>query len=386
MRLVFVVVGMLLSVLSLQGCSTIGYFWQAAAGHIRIMADSADIQQVIDDPSSSERLVRQLRYAKEIRDFSVDELGLPDNRSYRVYADLGRRFAVWNVVASPDDSLDLRLWCFPLIGCISYKGYYSEEDAQQLAAELRAEGLDVVVSGVPAYSTLGYTADPILSSFVNYPPGELARLVFHELAHQVVYIEDDTRFNESFATAVEQLGVAAWLSAVGREDLRTQFIEMDERRTVFIELLADTRAKLEEAYKSNETHEARLAAKAIIFQELRDRYRHVRDEQWSGWNGYDGYFASDLNNAKLALAGLYNQHVAAFKALFARCDANFTRFYGSVEALGKLDRETREQMLMLLSQRQPLPYGLGCDQAMFVPDFSPESEGQDIGFGDSGSD
>lgn len=358
-----------LSVALLQGCSTVGYFWQAAAGHIRIMADSEDIDKIIASPESSPELVRQLTFVKEIREFSVDELGLPDNRSYRVYSELDRQFPVWNVVAAPDDSLELKRWCFPFVGCISYKGYYSESSAIELGNELREAGMDVSVGGVPAYSTLGYTADPILSSFVNYPPGELARLIFHELAHQVVYIDDDTRFNESFATAVEELGVRAWLSAVGREDLRLQYERFDDKRIRFRELLADTREKLEAAYReAGDDRQARLAAKAVIIEDLRAQYESLKRDEWGGWSGYDNYFANDLNNAKLALAGLYNQHVGAFKALFARCEANFPRFYDSVAALGKLDRDVREEMLTLLSLRQPLPYALGCNQAMYVPD------------------
>lgn len=234
---------------------------------------------------------------------------------------------------------------------------------------LRQEGLDVAVSGVPAYSTLGYTADPILSSFVKYPPGELARLIFHELAHQVVYIENDTQFNESFATAVEQLGTQAWLNQVGYESIKLEYEQFDEKREAFKNLLAQAKGELSAAYSdTTKTHSDRLASKALILKNLKVRYEQIKNDRWAGWSGYDKYFDTDLNNAKLALVGVYNQYVPAFKVLFARCEADFPRFYQSVAALGKLERKDRESMLSLLNERQPLPYGLGCDQAMFIPD------------------
>lgn len=365
-----------LSVVGLSGCSTLGYFWQAASGHLSIMAQAQEIDEVLADDQTPPWLAKQLTYVQTIRDFSVDELNLPDNRSYRVYSDIERPYPVWNVVAAPDDSLYLRTWCFPVVGCISYKGFYDESDATQLADSLRQEGLDVAVSGVPAYSTLGYTADPILSSFVKYPPGELARLIFHELAHQVVYIENDTQFNESFATAVEQLGTQAWLSQVGYEAIKLEYEQFDERREMFKSLLAQAKNELSMAYADQSKNRAeRLQAKELVIRNLKARYEQIKTDRWAGWSGYDKYFETDLNNAKLALVGVYNEYVPAFKVLFARCDADFPRFYQSVEALGKLEREERESLLMLLNERKPLPYGLGCDQAMFIPE-DPEAEVQ----------
>ncbi|MDX1669355.1 MAG: aminopeptidase [Limnobacter sp.] len=366
-------------VFGLVGCSSVGYFWQAAAGHVSIMAQSRDIEEVLADPESPPWLVDQLVQVRKIRDYSVSELSLPDNRSYRMYSDIERKFPVWNVVAAPDDSLTLNTWCFPIVGCIAYKGFYAEEDALELAQELRDEGLDVAVSGVPAYSTLGFTADPILSSFVTYPPGELARLIFHELSHQVVYIENDTQFNESFATAVEQLGVQAWLGQVGHETLKQDYERFNDRREGFRRLLLEAKSELAAAYENEGfSREEKLSAKRVILEKLKVRYEQMKMSQWEGWGGYDAYFVTDLNNAKLALVGVYNQYVPAFKVLFARCGANFPKFYESVRALGKLPASERVAMLNLLENREPLPYALGCDQGMYVPPDGPDTSKEQI--------
>ena len=231
------VLGMVLMTL-LGACSTGAYLWQASTGHMQVLAAAQPINEVLASPQTSDKVRRQLEHVQRIRTYSIEKLALPANKSYTAYAELNRPYVVWNVIASPRDSLDLKTWCFPFTGCISYKGFYREADAVALGEQLRTEGWDVAVMGVPAYSTLGFTPDPVLSTFVNYPVGELARLIFHELAHQVIYIADDTMFNESFATAVEELGVQAWLSQAGNEDLKVQYETFDQRRVAFRAMLA----------------------------------------------------------------------------------------------------------------------------------------------------
>jgi predicted aminopeptidase len=345
----------------LNACSTGAYFWQASTGHLRVLAAAEDIDKVLLQPDISEKLRTQLQYVEEIRSFSVEQLGLPDNRSYRTYADLNRPYAVWNVVASQPDSLALETWCFPLLGCISYKGFYSEPSAMALANSLRKKGLDVAVLGVPAYSTLGFTPDPVLNTFVNYPAGELARLIFHELAHQVVYIADDTMFNESFATAVEELGVEAWLAQPGREAVMSQYEIFDSRRNAFRLMLAQARNELEQIYENGNNLDKQqvLKLKELRFKQLLDDYAELK-QSWGGWAGYDRYMAEDLNNAKLGVSGLYTQYVPAFKALFLRCDQNFSRFYAATEVLGEYSGEQREKLLTELQQGGVLSFGFEC--------------------------
>lgn len=352
---------MLTSAFLLNACSTGAYFWQATTGHLKVLAAAENIDEVLARSDVSDRLRTQLEYVQDIREFSVGRLGLPDNQSYRSYADLNRAFAVWNVVASPADSLTLETWCFPLLGCISYKGFYSESNAVALAESLRKQGLDVAVLGVPAYSTLGFTPDPVLNTFVNYPAGELARLVFHELAHQVVYIADDTMFNESFATAVEELGVVAWLAQPGREGLKAQYEVFDSRRNSFRLLLAQARDDLEVIYESRNSLDRKqlLDLKDQRFKQLLADYAKLK-QSWGGWTGYDRFMAEDLNNAKLGVSGLYTQYAPAFKALHKLCGQSFPRFYAATEVLGEFPREQREILLAELQRAEPLSFGFKC--------------------------
>lgn len=352
---------MLVGAFFLSACSTGAYFWQAGTGHLRVLAAAEDIDEVLLRPDTSDKLRTQLQHVQDIRDFSVKSLGLPENRSYKTYADLNRAYVVWNVVAAQPDSLTLETWCFPLLGCISYKGYYSESDAKALADRLRQQGLDVAVLGVPAYSTLGFTSDPVLNTFVNYPAGELARLIFHELAHQVVYIADDTMFNESFATAVEELGVVAWLDQPGREVLKTQYEVFDSRRNAFRKMLAQARDDLELIYANNDNFEKQqvLELKGKRFQQLLTDYAGLK-ESWGGWSGYDRFMVEDLNNAKLGVSGLYTQYVPAFKALYLLCDQSFPRFYSATRALGEHAREQREKLLTELQGGEPLSFDFNC--------------------------
>ena len=347
----------------LGACSTGGYFWQATTGHLKVLAAAQPIDAVLDAPDTSSRLRAQLEYVQQIRAFSVAHLGLPDNRSYRSYADLKRPYVVWNVVAAPPDSLDLKTWCFPFTGCVSYKGFYSEDDAVKLGESLRASGFDVAVLGIPAYSTLGFTADPVLNTFVYLPAGELARLIFHELAHQVVYIADDTMFNESFATAVEELGVDAWLNETGNAPLRAPYEVFDKRRTAFRLMLSQAQDDLKTIYSDSALLEKGgvLQAKADRMDRLRKEYLALKDS-WNGWAGYDLFMEKDLNNAKLGVWGLYAQHVPAFKALFEHCQSNFPAFYKAVDVLGSTPAVERDALLDIMRSGDFSKVELGCSR------------------------
>lgn len=345
----------------LGACSTGAYFWQATTGHLKVLASAKPIDAVLATPDTPTKLRTQLEYVQQIRSFSVTHLGLPDNRSYRSYADLNRPYVVWNVVAAPPDSLTLNTWCFPFTGCISYKGFYKEEDAIELGNSLRSEGFDVAVLGVPAYSTLGFTPDPVLSTFVYFPVGELARLIFHELAHQVVYIANDTMFNESFATAVEELGVNEWLNQEGNAPLRALYEVFDGRRSEFRLMLARAQDDLKIIYSDPALAESGrvLQAKAKRLERLRAEYSELKTS-WGGWAGYDRFMADDLNNAKLGVSGLYTQHVPAFKALFGHCNSSFSDFYNAVDALGAKPAAERDALLQAMRSGDFSQVDFGC--------------------------
>ena len=333
-----------LAALGLAGCETIGYYSQALGGQVELWRATRPSQDVIGDPQSSETLKARLELAGRIREFASRELGLPDNGSYRGYADLKRSYVVWNVFAAEALSVKPKQWCFPFAGCVAYKGYFSKAQADALAEELKHQGLDVFVGGVPAYSTLGYFNDPLLNTFIHYPPAELARLIFHELAHQVAYAHDDTVFNESFAVAVEREGVRRWLEKNGSAKELQGFEQALARRSAFGELTEKYRRKLEAVYAASQPTESKLAAKSAVIAELRAEYEQLK-VSWHGFKGYDRWFGAEINNATLASIAVYTQQVPAFEALLAEQDGDLARFYAEVKRLARSPKEEREQRL-----------------------------------------
>ena len=334
-----------------------GYYWQSVAGHTDLMWRSRPIEHWLNDETTPAALRERLRLAQRIRDFASAELGLPDNASYRRYTDLGRRAAVYNVVAAPALSLQLKTWCFPVAGCVGYRGYYSEADAQAYAQQLREgeggeDGLEVGVYPVPAYSTLGWMnwagGDPVLNTFIAYPEGELARLLFHELAHQVLYVKDDTTFNESFATAVERLGVQRWMQQAASPAARAEYTARDQRRQAFRALTRSVRERLQGVYSDSTTDEAvKRQRKQAVMDDFRREYEALK-ALWGGFSGYDPWVAR-ANNALLGAQGAYDRFVPGFEALFEREGRDFARFYDAVRALADRPRAEREAILLALA-------------------------------------
>ncbi|MBK9244563.1 MAG: aminopeptidase [Burkholderiales bacterium] len=333
----------------LAGCATVGYYNQAAQGHLALMASARPIEDWVADPATPQALRERLLRAQEIRRFAAESLGLPDNGSYTSYADLQRPAAVWNVFATPELSLQLKTWCYPVLGCASYRGYFDRADAEKMAADLQAAGYDVNVAAVPAYSTLGWFDDPLLNTFIHAPEVELARLVFHELSHQVVYVRDDTVFNESFATAVEREGVRRWLAAHGDDRQRAAWVAYSGRREDFLALLRTHRRQLGEIFASAATVEEKRAAKAAVFDKLQRQYRQLRSERWNGFAGYDRFFERKLSSAHLAAVGAYNDRVPSFEALLAESGGDLPAFYARVRQLGALEPARRTAELNRLA-------------------------------------
>jgi predicted aminopeptidase len=332
-----------IAVALLTACSTAEYYWQGISGQLDLLARAQPIPEVLketQDPIVKRKLERVLA----IRDYASRELALPDNASYRRYSDLSRRFVLWNVFATPALSLTPRQWCFPIAGCVNYRGYFDEADARAEAARLAANGDDVHIGGVPAYSTLGYFSDPMLSTFIRYPDTEIARLIFHELAHQMAYAKDDTVFNESFAVAVEEEGLHRWLAAQHDPDLDRQFATSERYREGFIALIGRTRAQLEALYASSASDEAKQAAKSAAFDAMRADYAALK-QTWGGYSAYDYWFAQGPNNASLAAVGLYTQKVPQFRALLAVEGGVLPRFYARVKTLAALPKAEREPAL-----------------------------------------
>jgi predicted aminopeptidase len=343
-----------LSAFLLAGCETLAYYGQAAVGQLSLISRAQPVELLLADPAADRTLKERLALASEMRDFATRELHLPDNGSYRSYAELGRPYALWNVVAAPEFSLAPLQSCFPVAGCVSYRGYYDRAAAARYASGLRAAGNDVVVFGVPAYSTLGWFDDPLLSTFIDYPEGELARLIFHELAHQLVYVKDDSTFNESFAVAVEREGLRRWLARQGRA-------APPARKDEFVALIEETRKKLEALYR------ARLAPEA-----MREK-KHAALEGLRPWLAVlKGLEGQEPNNALLAAYATYTELVPAFEKLLAQAGGDLPAFYARVEALAALDPAQRKSALAGLSAQNGGP---GSPSALLsapsTPDPSP---------------
>ena len=333
----------------IAGCSHVGYLMQSVGGHLGVVRAAKPVSDWLQDEAAPDSLKQRLALTQRMRDFAVTELKLPDNASYRRYADLKRGAAVWNVVATAELSLTLKTWCFPVVGCVGYRGYFDRAEADLEASALRAADWEVSVYGVAAYSTLGKLpgalfADPLLNTFLRYPEGELARLIFHELSHQVAYATDDTVFNESFATAVERIGGARWLAQQGSDAARAEYALFDARRNDFRALTKRYRDKLNALFQSNGSDAEKRAGKAELMAQMRAEHLALKAGAWAGYSGFDAWFAN-ANNASLGVMAAYNELVPEFERLFEREGRDFTRFFTEVQRLASLHKAQRRAEL-----------------------------------------
>lgn len=322
------------------GCANFGFYTQAVKGQLQIYSRTRPIADVIADRGVDNELKGQLRRVLAIREYASRALGLPDNDSYRVYADLDRPYAIWNVFATPELSLHPVEWCFVFTGCVAYRGYFSRDQADAFADGLRAAGDDVYVGGVAVYSTLGWFDDPVLNTFIHRPLPDIAGLVFHELAHQRLYIKGDTTFSESFAVTVELEGVRRWLQTNGDAGDFTSYRKQRRRREEFIALMLKYRDRLQTLYQSDAGTQAKRAGKRQLFGELRKEYAQLK-KGWNGYAGYDGWLGEDLNNAYFSSIGTYYRLVPAFQALLARENGDLPAFYRAAEEIGRLPEKQR---------------------------------------------
>ncbi|EDQ34347.1 putative aminopeptidase [Hoeflea phototrophica DFL-43] len=329
----------------LSGCIGPGYYAQSLKGHVEILAARQSVEKLIGAPSTPSALRAEMAAAGAIRQFASDALGLPDNASYRTYVDIGRDYVTLAVYAAPEFSLAPQLWCFPVFGCVPYRGYFSRDAALKTARGLKEDGLDVYISGITAYSTLGWSSDPLLSTMFDGDRTYLAGLVFHELAHQRVYVNGDTAFNEAFAVAVETTGVKKWLRAGGDPAGLERYRAGLRRSADFLTLVAETRGELARVYSRPASADEKRAGKAAAIERLRARHRKLRDGSWGGYRGYDGWIDGPINNAKLAAMSVYNDLVPDFLRLFELCSDDYERFYAAVARLGRLGKGERRQAL-----------------------------------------
>jgi predicted aminopeptidase len=327
-------------------CSLLGgcYLLQSAAGQLQLMSKRKPIARVIADPATSPEVRSQLEAVAQIREFATRRLGLPDNGSYRSYADVGRPYVVWNVIAAPEFSVDPKEWCYPIVGCVAYRGYFVERRARRFAEGLRRRGLDVAVDGVAAYSTLGHFDDPILNTMLGWSDVELASIIFHELTHQMIYVPNDADFNEALAVTVEEEGVRRWLQSLGRDRDLERYREYQERFAQVLALLTRTRDELRELYASGIEREPMRRRKAAIYAALDGSY-HGLARQWGGHAPFDSWFQGDLNNANLASVATYYDCVPGFQRELEAVGGDLEAFYGRVRQLAKMDQRQRDALM-----------------------------------------
>jgi predicted aminopeptidase len=328
----------------LGGCGT-PYLMQATSGEWHVLGARQPIAEVLDDPHTPPELRARLKLVREARAFASQDLGLPDNKSYTTYADIRRPYVVWNVVATPEFSVVPHHWCFPVAGCVSYRGYFHEASADKFAASMKQQGYDVTVDGVAAYSTLGKFDDPVLSSMMGYGDDELAATIFHELAHQLLYVKDDSAFNEAFATTVEEAGLERWLAHEGTPERMAQFREDAAHEAALMRLLAEARARLIALYASGQAPELMRAHKQANFAELAEQLRALEKREGVSYPLYEEWIRQGLNNARLAAVATYYDCMPGFKRLLAQDDNDLQRFYASARELAKLPRPQRHERL-----------------------------------------
>lgn len=332
------VASLVIAFLMLEGC----YYMQAIRGHAELMNRRRPVADVIDDDAATDALKQRLALVQVARDYAANELLLPDNDSYRSYADLERDYVVWNVFASPEFSLEPKSWCYPVAGCVAYRGYFEEQNARKLEAKLQADGFDVWVGGVAAYSTLGRFADPVLNTMMRWSDVDLIATMFHELAHQKLYVKGDSAFNESFATAVADIGIERWLHGKGESDRLDAYTSRKALRRSMFALVRDTRSALDSLYRGDVSEDEMRRRKTALLDALSADAQRLVDEEGGGARNW---LSAPLNNARLVSSNLYEGRVNAFRALFERCEQDLACFYARAESISEMENAERRAAL-----------------------------------------
>ncbi len=329
----------------IAGCASPAYYWQAASGHLALMHARQPVDATIERGDESAEVIDKLRLSKQIKAFATTNLGLPENDSYEAFVHTGRDAVVWNVIAAPEFSLKPREWCFPVAGCVPYRGYFDEAAARRFAEKLAGRDLEVTVSPAIAYSTLGWFDDPLLDTMWRQSEAQFAAYIFHEIAHQALYVRDDARFNESYASFVEDVGVERWLVHKGEREALEQWQSLSTASAEFNTLLEGTRDRLETIYASARTPQAMRAEKQEAFERLQTEYRTLRERQWNGRDYFGEWFSQPPNNARFALLDTYQGGTCAFAALYDEAGGDMAVFHRLAQEKSRLPEAQRRQWL-----------------------------------------
>jgi predicted aminopeptidase len=329
----------------LTACAGPSYYAQAISGHCELLRRQQEIEPLLERSDTDPALARELRLALEMRRFAIEELGLPESDSYTRYVATGREAVTWNVVAAPEFSLQAKKWCFPVSGCVPYRGYFEKHEAERFAQKMNTKGYDVSVSPVAAYSTLGWFEDPLPDTLLEFTEEQTAAFLFHELAHQRLYVRSDAAFNEAYASFVEEKGVELWLGSTGRSERLPDWRQQQTATLQFNALLQESRDALSKAYRSQREDNEMRKAKAAIFQQLTDSYEDLVQREWRGRDRFSTWFDEGPNNARLALLATYHGGACAFEKLFRRADGDLERFHALAAQKAKLKNQERRAWL-----------------------------------------
>jgi predicted aminopeptidase len=322
-----------------------GYYAQVTFGHLKLMLEREPIEHLVQRADTDDKLRARLEFVREIRTFASRELALPDNRSYRQFVELDREQLLWSVMALPEFSLRPKQWCYPVIGCQSYRSYFQEDRARDMGAQLEAQGHEAIVRPVGAYSTLGWFADPVTNSMLRRGDLSLAELIFHELAHQEVFVRGDTMFNEGYATFVGEQGVREWLRAREQYTALERWESRQQRVHRFNALLREKRGELVHLYASDLPVEAMRHRKNAIFDSIRVSFEQQLVADDPEMADLASWFNRPITNARLASVALYRHWVAAFDALFREVGGDWDAFHAGVAELARSTEPEREVRL-----------------------------------------
>ena len=329
----------------ISGCASPAYYAQAISGHMKLMRSRVPISEVLQQPDTDPELARRLEQANAIREFAKHELGLSENANYRQYAYTGRQAVTWNVVAAPELSLQAKTWCFPVAGCVSYRGYFNQDNAEKFAIRMKEKSFDVMITPAVAYSTLGWFEDPLTDTMLQYSDAQLAGIMFHELAHEKLYVKSDTAFSEAFAGFVEETGVQLWLENTEQSEQLELWKARKQAAWDFSRLLQDAKQQLQDVYMSTMTREEKLQSKQLFFQKLGRSYENLVQHEWNGIDYYAVWMTGNLNNAHLALMNSYEGGNCAFSDLYSEAGHDLETFYRLAEEKARLDSTQRTAWL-----------------------------------------
>lgn len=334
---------LLLLLFLISGCASLNYYAQSVQGQFEVIQKRRSISELLDENTLSVSLRNKLTTVLALREFSIRQLALPDNDSYLAYADLERNYVIWNIFATEEFSLEPMTWCYLIVGCLNYRGYFAESDARLHATELEKQGKDVYLGGVAAYSTLGWFEDPVLNTMLRWSDVRLATVMFHELAHQQLYIKNDTAFNESYADAIAHIGVTKWLEQASDKNLLKQYQQSQAQEKQFINLVMHYKSLLSEKYQSLENAEVKRELKKALFQQMATDYKTI-SQSWTS-NDYQKWFSTGINNAKLAAIVTYRRYVSSFIDIYNKLDKDLARFYSLSNSLSNCNAMKRKEIL-----------------------------------------